>query len=343
MKITITGGLGFIGNYFAKEFLKEGHTVQIIDNFSRAGSEINFNALLKVSDSKQLKVIRFDISRDPSTLINLLEGQDTVIHLASQVAVTKSILNPRYDFESNVLGTFNILEAIRKCQDKPSILYASTNKVYGSLNKISTVENKERYDFVDLPRGVDENCLLDFHSPYGCSKGSAEQYILDYSRTYHIKSAVFRQSCIYGPGQFGIEDQGWAAWMTIASVLNKEITLFGNGKQVRDLLHVKDLFKAYQSALSKIESISGEVFNVGGGIDNSRSLIEFIRDLKATGKKEVNYKFSDWRMGDQKIFISDNSKAFKLLGWKPEIKFQEGLGDLLTWTNDNIEIIKNLI
>ncbi len=343
MKITITGGLGFIGSFFSKEFLKEGHHIQIIDNFSRAGSEINFNNIQKISDRAALKIIRFDISRNPEALTPLLNGQDAIIHLASQVAVTSSITNPRYDFESNILGTFNILEAIRMCQIKPAILYSSTNKVYGTLDQITTIEKKERYDFADLPKGIDENCPLNFHSPYGCSKGAAEQYILDYSRTYNIKSTVFRQSCIYGPGQFGIEDQGWAAWMTIASVLKKEITVFGNGKQVRDLLHVKDLFNVYKSALSHINLISGQAFNVGGGVQNSRSLIEFLRELSNLLTRKIDYKFADSRIGDQKIFISDNSKANSILHWHPQISFQEGLKDLYQWTSQNIETIKNLI
>ena len=335
MRILITGGLGFIGVNAAKYFSKNNE-VHILDNVTRKGNINNYETLSSNSNIKlHVKDIRnfFDIENLFKTL-----QPDVVIHLAGQVAVTFSVFNPREDFEINALGTFNILECIRQHSPNSILLFASTNKVYGDY-KSELTESETRYSYTNS-LGVSEDTLLDFHSPYGCSKGAADQYVRDYSRIYGIKSVVLRQSCIYGQNQFGIEDQGWVAWFTIASTFGKKFYIYGDGKQVRDVLHVEDLIALYDKIIKNIDKCAGQIFNVGGGINNTLSLLELLSIL---GKENVlHYEYSDWRPGDQKIYVSDITKLKEILGWEPSININIGLTKLMNWVKINGDTFKKL-
>ncbi len=260
---------------------------------------------------------------------------DVALHLAAQVAVTTSVAEPREDFEINALGTFNVLEAVRVNKLKPVLIYASTNKVYGGMTDIRTVERNGRYEYADLPQGIGEERLLDFHSPYGCSKGAADQYVRDYARIYGLRTVVFRQSCIYGYRQFGVEDQGWVAWFTIAAALGKPITIYGDGKQVRDVLFVEDLAGAYDLAVQKINVASGQVYNIGGGAQQCMSLLELLAMIERFFGKKIERSHSDWRPGDQPVFVCDISKAQRELGWKPKASVEEGVRRLYDWVVAN--------
>lgn len=340
MKYLITGGCGFIGCNFAAKLLDRGDKVIILDNLSRRGSEEN----LKYLKSLGGKIIfnRADICRDFIEIEKAVEKVEAVFHLAGQTAVTTSLIDPRKDFEANCLGTINLLEAIRKSSNKPTLIYASTNKVYGKLEGMEIKKRGNRYCFKNERLGVSEKQQLDFYSPYGCSKGAADQYVRDYSRSFDLKTVVMRQSCIYGPRQFGIEDQGWVAWFTIASILNKKIVIYGDGKQVRDVLCVDDLFRAWDLAVKNINKVSGEIFNVGGGPNNSLSLLELISYLEKLLQVRVNFNFSDWRLGDQLVYISDISKLNTQLNWKPEISTSQGLKEMIYWIKNNIEKIRRI-
>ncbi|MBM3231158.1 SDR family NAD(P)-dependent oxidoreductase [Candidatus Peregrinibacteria bacterium] len=334
--ILITGGAGFIGVNAAERFLKKGWNVVVFDNFSRRGTEIN-RSYLEKNFSSGLEVVKGDILRDQNKLAELCERADVVLHLAAQVAVTTSVVQPREDFEINALGTFNVLEAVRQSKKRPSVIYASTNKVYGGLEDIGVDEGDQRYSFSGGLSGVSETQLLDFHSPYGCSKGAADQYVRDYARLYDMKTVVLRQSCIYGPHQMGIEDQGWVAWFMIASLFGKPVQIYGNGKQVRDLLYVDDLVDAYELCVEKMDALSGQVFNMGGGAGNTLSLLEFMDLLKNDLHMDIRYSFGKTRPGDQPIFISNNDKFTKKTGWKPRMDVRTGIGNLLQWLQDNQE------
>lgn len=317
MKYLITGGAGFIGSNLAYRLLNNSNEVVIYDNYSREGVEINIS-WLKSFNFKKLKVVKADI-RDLPKLKKYIAGCDVVFHLAAQVAVTTSVINPREDFEINLLGTLNVLETARKQKKMPIVVYSSTNKVYGSLENVS------------IGNGITETQNLDFHSPYGCSKGAADQYVRDYYRIYGLKTVVFRQSCIYGPRQLGVEDQGWLAHFVIKTIANDKINIFGDGSQVRDLLYIEDLLDAYLLAVLKIEKSAGQVFNIGGGKQNSIDIISAIKLIEEKTNKKVRLKYMDLRPGDQKIFISDNSKAKKLLGFKVKTNYNEGLSNLIKW------------
>ncbi len=260
---------------------------------------------------------------------------DVLLHLAAQVAVTTSVEDPRADFEANALGTFNMLEAVRRKSPGTFFIYAATNKVYGRMEDLGVLERDGRYEYGALPGGVPEDRPLDFHSPYGCSKGVADQYTIDYSRIYGLQTVTFRQSCIYGTRQFGIEDQGWVAWFTIASVLKKQITIYGDGKQIRDVLHAGDLVRAYQAAYEKRGQSSGQAFNIGGGPRNTLSLLELIAQLEQKLGEKIPLKWSGWRPGDQPVFVCDVAKAERLLGWRPAIGVREGVDELIAWARDN--------
>jgi len=332
--ILITGGAGFIGSNSTAYFLKKKKDVIIFDNFSRDGSKKNLKWLKSLGGN--LEIVKADLRYNQKILNRLVKKSDVVIHLAGQVAVTTSVENPREDFDINALGTFNVLEAIRKSKNKPSIVYSSTNKVYGGMEGVRVKELKNRYVYKDYSNGVSEKFPLDFHSPYGCSKGAADQYVRDYARIYGLKTVVFRQSCIYGPRQFGIEDQGWVAWFIIAAMLGKSITIYGDGKQVRDLLYIDDLIKAYELAFKNINKIKGEVFNLGGGSKFTMSVWKELQPLleKYLGKK-IKVTHSDWRPGDQKIYVSNTRKMKKLLGWQPKITVEEGVKKLCDWVKKN--------
>ena len=263
MRHLITGGAGFIGVNLAESLLNDSDEVTVFDDYSRRGADLNAAWLKKRHPS--VKLMKGDVRHDLDVLSSLVEEADVVYHLAGQVAVTTSVIDPRVDFERNLLGTFNVLEAVRQSRKPPVLIYASTNKVYGQMEEIDIDEGARRYAYGGGRVGISEKQQLDFHSPYGCSKGGADQYVTDYARIFGLKTIVFRQSCIYGPRQFGIEDQGWLAWFAIAATLGRPVTVFGTGKQVRDVLHVSDLIELMRHAVERIEVSSGSVYNVGGG------------------------------------------------------------------------------
>lgn len=339
MNILITGGAGFIGVNAALRFLAKGWNVVLFDNLSRRGTDLNMKTLEERFAGKYT-FVKGDIRTDAKKLQELAEQSDVVLHLAAQVAVTTSVVRPREDFEINALGTFNVLEAVRESKKRPMVLYASTNKVYGGLEHLQVLEQDKRYAFAGGLTGVSEREPLDFHSPYGCSKGAADQYVRDYSRLYDMKTVVFRQSCIYGPQQFGVEDQGWVAWFLIAAMLGRPVTVYGNGKQVRDLLFVDDLIDCYEAAIENIHRVSGSVFNLGGGANNTISLREFLEHLSGPLGLTLNQSFGDVRPGDQPIFVSDNSKAKAELRWEPKVGVEEGIAKLHHWLAENKQKIE---
>ncbi|MFW6128685.1 MAG: NAD-dependent epimerase/dehydratase family protein [Candidatus Aminicenantaceae bacterium] len=342
MKILITGGAGFIGVNSAFYFSNEGHEVVIFDNLSRIGSDINLNWIKKECSLEFVKgdIRNFDELRK---VVSKKGPFQLILHLAAQVAVTTSVEDPREDFEINALGTFNILEAIRQYNPEAFLIYSSTNKVYGKMDDLDVVEQKGRYEYSNMPNGIAENRNLDFHSPYGCSKGAADQYCIDYTRIYGLKTVVMRQSCIYGYRQFGIEDQGWVAWFCIAALMGKNITIYGDGKQVRDVLFIDDLIKAYELAYEKKDHCNGNVFNIGGGPENTLSLHELIDLLYELEGEKIPLSYDEWRPGDQKVFISNISLAEKQLNWKPEISPGDGVKKLYDWINKNREIFKGVV
>ncbi|MBI3152721.1 MAG: GDP-mannose 4,6-dehydratase [Chloroflexi bacterium] len=333
----ITGGAGFIGSNYVHRLLKRGREakVTIYDNLSRAGAPRNLEWLKKEFGENAFEMIAGDV-RDADRITEAGRGADVIVHLAGQVAVTTSVLNPRDDFESNALGTFNVMEAARLSGKNPIVIYASTNKVYGGMDDVELFEEPTRWRYKDLVNGCPETQPLDFHSPYGCSKGTGDQYVRDYARMYDLPTVVFRQSCIYGPRQFGIEDQGWVAWFIIAAVMGRPITIYGDGKQVRDILHVDDLTNAYDLAIEKIDVARGQVYNLGGGPDNVMSVwAEFGPKLEKYIGASIEVARGDWRPGDQRVFYADVSKAEKELGWKPKIGVEEGVRKLFDWVKQN--------
>lgn len=332
VNVLITGGAGFIGCNLAARYLKKGNKVTILDNFSRAGSKINADWLR--NKFSKIIVKKGDIRNkdDINKLLN--ENVDIVFHLAGQVAVTTSVKNPMEDFENNCLGTLNVLEGVRKSKNSPIFVYSSTNKVYGSMESVKVVEKENKYQYEDFQDGIDESFPLDFHSPYGCSKGAADQYTRDYARIYGLKTVVFRKSCIYGYHQFGIEDQGWLAWFVIRSVLNKSLTIYGDGKQVRDVLFIEDLCDAYEKACENINKTKGQVYNIGGGPQNTLSLLEALKIIKSFAN-EAKISFKESRPGDQKIYVSNINKAKKDFGWQPNTGTREGIKKLVGWVREN--------
>jgi CDP-paratose 2-epimerase len=337
----ITGGAGFIGSNYAYRLLKRGENVILFDNLSRRGANDNLEWLKKEYGNDSFQFIYGDI-RDNTEIDAAVKSVDVIIHLAAQVAVTTSVTNPREDFEINALGTFNLLEAARKSGNQPIFVFASTNKVYGGLDDLRVLEDDTRYRLTDYPNGINEERALDFHSPYGCSKGCGDQYVRDYARIYQLPTVVFRQSCIYGIRQFGIEDQGWVAWFVIAAQLGKKISIYGDGKQIRDLLFVDDLLNAYDLAVEQINNVAGDVFNIGGGIENSISIWkEFKTILDEIQQKEILFQRFEWRPGDQKIYISDTQKYQQKTGWRVKIDIKEGIQILNDWVKENIHLFKN--
>lgn len=339
MRILITGGAGFIGVNCASYFAKKGHEVVIFDNLSRMGSEKNIQW---IKDECSVEFVKGDVRKfEPLVDVITQKGPfDLILHLAAQVAVTTSVANPREDFEVNALGTLNLLEAIRQHNPETTLIYASTNKVYGNMEELKIIEKDGRYVYQDLQEGVDENRNLDFHSPYGCSKGSADQYCRDYARIYGLRTVTMRQSCVYGYRQFGVEDQGWVAWFCIAAVLGKQITIYGDGKQVRDVLFIEDLIRAYELAYENRDRIVGRIFNIGGGTQNTLSLHELIRYLETLKGEKIPLDYADWRAGDQKVFIADVSLAEIELGWKPAVKPDEGVKKLYNWVDENVRLFE---
>jgi CDP-paratose 2-epimerase len=334
----VTGGAGFIGSNYVHRLVKRGENVTIYDNLSRAGAPKNIAWLEQEFGKDAFRLIVGDL-RDDKLLTESAKDADVMVHLAGQVAVTTSVTNPRDDFEANALGTFNALEAARLSGKNPVFIYSSTNKVYGGMEDVEIIEETTRWLYKDLVGGASEDQPLDFHSPYGCSKGTGDQYVRDYARIYGLPTVVFRQSCIYGPRQFGVEDQGWLAWMMIAAVTGRKITIYGDGKQVRDVLHVSDLLNAYDAAIGKIDRAKGEVYNMGGGKRNVLAIwAEFGPILEKLLGKQIEVARADWRPGDQKVFYADYSKAKRELGWEPKIDLEEGLELLFDWVKANKEL-----
>ncbi|MEO6652966.1 MAG: SDR family NAD(P)-dependent oxidoreductase [Ilumatobacteraceae bacterium] len=329
--VLVTGAAGFIGSNFVRRLAAGGATVTALDNFSRPNSRRNADGLRRdlVTD---VSFVEADV-RDADAVMSAARHADAIVHLAGQTAVTRSIVDPRDDFLDNALGTFNVLEAARLSGRDPIVLYASTNKVYGTLDDLEIVEEPDHYRFADFPGGIDETRPIDFVSPYACSKGAGERYVVDYSRTYGLPTVAFRQSCVYGEHQFGVEDQGWLAWFLLALRAGRPLTIFGDGKQVRDLLHVDDLFACFSAAVGSIDTARGEVFNVGGGPDNSLSIWWQLAPLfeGALGMTLPEPTFADWRLGDQRVFVADSGKARRELGWAPTIKPRDGIRRMLEW------------
>lgn len=322
----MTGSCGFIGFHTCSRLLDDGWQVVGFDDLSRAGSERHCEEL---SSRTGFTFVKGDVTHSDAIASAFGVGvPDVVVHLAAQVAVTTSISSPRRDFEINALGTLNVLEACRRVSPLPFVIFSSTNKVYGPLHSMAFREGDHRYVLPDGWAGVNEAYPLDFYSPYGCSKGSADQYVIDFDRIFGVPGVVLRQSCIYGPKQMGIEDQGWVAWFAIAALQGREITVFGNGLQVRDLLHVSDLVDLYVTAWEQRECVRGRAFNVGGGRTNALGLLEYLSWLKDQGlEPEVSYSAA--RPGDQRVFVSDNSSITRCIGWVPRIAVRDGLAEML--------------
>jgi CDP-paratose 2-epimerase len=333
--ILITGGAGFIGTNVAKRFLADGHHVIVLDNLSRQGVRENWNWLGE-HFGNSVELVKSDIN-DDVTMANLVNRADAVFHFAAQVAVTTSLCTPLQDFEVNARGTLSVIEAIRQRRDQTGeaipLVFTSTNKVYGGLDDIEMEAGESRYAPTrpEFSQGISEARPLDFHSPYGCSKGAADQYVVDYARTFDLPFCVFRMSCIYGPHQKGNEDQGWVAHFLLQALRGEPITLYGDGKQVRDLLYVEDLVNAFQFALRNIDSIRGRAFNIGGGSENALSLLEvldLIEDIHGTSPEVM---WSDWRTGDQKFYVSDTHAFQSATGWRPQVDVRQGIAQLYQW------------
>lgn len=333
--VLITGGVGFIGTNAALKIAQQGWQVTVVDNFSRTGVELNHKTLQQANSL--IQVIKADVQDVPRYLDDLKKA-DLVIHLAGQTAVTSSIKNPWHDFENNLLAGVSLLEAVRLHNPEAVMFFASTNKVYGDLSEHELKKNEatQRYENLSFPEGIDEQQRLEFISPYGCSKGSLDQYFLDFARIYGLKTVVFRQSCIYGPHQMGVEDQGWVAHFVKLILQCQPLTIFGDGYQVRDLLYVDDLLEAYLLAFRQINQVQGEAFNIGGGPAQAVSLLNLIKQTEDLTGIQTQILFKDARAGDQLYFVSDNSKLKKKLGWEPTTQLEDGLQSLIQWQQENI-------
>ena len=331
--VVVTGGAGFVGSNLVSSLIDRGEHVVVFDSLARPGSELNLHWLR--SRYPHLHYVQGDV-RDSDAVNSVIAGADRIYHLAGQVAVTTSVEDPRTDFAVNALGTFNVLEAARRSRRQPTLIFTSTNKVYGGIDDVRVTERPGRYEFADHPDGISERQPLDFHSPYGCSKGAADQYVRDYARIYDLPAVVFRMSCIYGPRQFGNEDQGWLAHFIIAAVMGRPITVYGDGKQVRDVLFVDDLVRAFHLAAENIDTAAGQVYNIGGGPANALAVwsdfAPILEELRGTAPEVA---FGSWRPGDQRCYVSDVRKASRDLGWSPEVDKRTGIGRLWEWVSLN--------
>ncbi len=345
MKILVTGGAGLVGSHCAEYFAKKKYKVIVLDNLMRSrifGSdtetvEYNWKYLKRY---KNIKRIKGDIRNQKDVESAIGSGVDAVIHTAGQPGVPSSVRDPREDFSINAYGTLNVLEILRKKSKKAAFVYCSTNKVYGeNVDKILLKELKKRYVYRKI-KGVDEAVLTDLtgHTPYGVSKLTGDLYTQEYAHIYGMRTCVFRMSCIYGARQFGFEDQGWVAWFIIAALTNKPIVIYGNGKQVRDLLYVEDLVKAYEAFIEG--KLNNGIFNIGGGTENTISLLEFLDKIYEVTGRRLNYSFKGWRPSDQKVYITDISKIKKVLKWSPKIDIDEGIFRLFEWVKNNQAIFE---
>lgn len=335
MKLLITGGCGFLGSNLASHGIKKGYEVTVFDNLSRLGTTDNLTWLKNFG---KFDFVHGDI-RNKNDVTRLIERvkPDAIFHLAGQVAMTTSLDNPYMDFEVNIGGSINILEAVRLLSPETAIFYSSTNKVYGDLEQFEYTETASRYLCIDKPNGFDEKVGLDFHSPYGCSKGAADQYMLDYARLFGLNTTVFRHSSMYGGRQFATYDQGWVGWFCQKALEAKEnanvmpFTISGSGKQVRDVLHAEDMISLYYSSLENKDKVSGQAFNVGGGIENSLSLLELFELLENNIDAKLTYKKLPVRSSDQRVFVADSFKLYSITGWKPNVSKEDGIVQMLNW------------
>jgi len=333
--VLIFGGAGFIGSNWAAQLLQ--HTdakVHVFDNLSRPGVRHNLDWLQQLAGgSGRLQITVGDV-RDATKLERAVRHATEIYHFAAQVAVTDSLVDPRLDFDINLGGTFNILEAVRKSGSRPFLLFTSTNKVYGEFGTNSLVVTRTRYRHAD-GQGVSESQPLNFHSPYGCSKGAADQYVRDYARIYDIPTVVFRMSCIAGPRQFGTEDQGWVAHFLYSALMGRPVAIYGDGRQVRDVLYVDDLLNAFQLAIEHREKTAGQVFNVGGGTENTTSLLELIEEIEKLTGRRLEYTRDERRPGDQLVYITDFSKLRRETGWEPKVSVRQTVTHMYQWWRKN--------
>lgn len=334
--IVITGGSGFIGSNLADSFLSESQDVIILDNLSRLGVEHNL-AWLQERHRDKVHPFRADV-RDFAAVQDAVRNAKAVFHLAAQTAVTTSLNQPLEDFEVNARGSLNVLEAVRQTGARAPVIFASTNKVYGNLQDLKLIELDDCYapaDKVIRIHGISENSRLGFCTPYGCSKGVADQYVLDYAASFGIPTAVLRMSCIYGPHQFSTEDQGWVAHFLISAAEGRTINIFGDGKQVRDILHVRDAVAAYRTVLSQMTRANGQAFNLGGGPNNAVSLLAVLKEIARLTGGEIPIEQFSWRQGDQLYFVADTRLLERQLGWRATISWREGLRDLASWLKES--------
>jgi CDP-paratose 2-epimerase len=328
----ITGGAGFVGTNLAERLLAMGRRVVILDNLARPGVEQNLK-WLRARHPDRLQAQVGDI-RNEQLVSELTRGVSHVFHFAAQVAVTTSLSDPFADFEVNARGTLNLLEGLRRNSPDASLVFTSTNKVYGRMDDVELASRRLRYEPIDVNQasyGFGEERSVNFHSPYGCSKGAADQYVLDYAHTFNLQACVFRMSCIYGPHQFGNEDQGWVAHFVIRALEGQSITLYGDGKQVRDILFADDLVRAFLLAESKIGSIAGQAFNIGGGPENTTSLLELTNLIAELHGEPLALQFSDWRTADQRYYVSDTRRFSAATGWRPRVGVRSGVTQLYGW------------
>lgn len=331
----ITGGAGFVGSNLADRLLSDGHEVVILDSLVRANVKRNA-AWLSARHGDQVRLVVGDV-RDAALVRDVVAGADQVFHLAAQVAVTRSLVDPVEDFGVNAAGTLNVLEAIRARTARPPLIFSSTNKVYGALDDVSLRIRNARYEPAEVEiaaHGIGESRPLEFHSPYGCSKGAADQYVLDYARTYELPACVFRMSCIYGPRQFGTEDQGWLAHFLIRARRGEPIVFYGDGQQVRDALFVEDLIEAFLAARDGMARLRGHAFNVGGGPGRTTSLWELVDAIEVLHGRRPMIELGPWRLADQRWYVSDCRALCAATGWSPTVSLQQGLARLDRWVAD---------
>jgi CDP-paratose 2-epimerase len=337
MRTVVTGGAGFMGSQLARHLAAGGHTCVVLDNLSRPGVGANLDWLLERTAGR-VTFVQGDV-RDPAAVRAALDGADAVFHLAAQTAVTTSVTDPAADFHINAGGTLNVLEAARTSPRRPRVIFASTNKVYGDLDGLDVVEESDRYALGD-PLGVSEARPLEFHTPYGCSKGAGDQYVQDYGRVYGMRTAVLRMSCIYGPHQFGTEDQGWVAHFVIAAVLGLPLVIYGDGKQVRDVLFIDDLVRLYARFLDPLpDEAWGRAYNVGGGAAFTLSLLELLDLLDEETGERPAVSYAGWRPSDQRVYVSDTTLVRSRLGWSPQVSPRIGVHRLVAWVQEHRDVI----